>query len=169
MLADQRRLVAPGEAVDDTGGLRIAGEQRPRHRVGLDIDHDDVLAVRDRALREADAGLGIAGRLDDHLDAGMRDQAFGVVGDVGPAALMGVVERRRRERRVVPAGGLELALRPRNREIGKAYEMHAARAPDLGEEHGAELAGADQPDRHRPAGSLAREQHGVKVHREPAY
>ena len=48
MLADQRRLVAPGERIDDARGLGLARQQRPGHRVGLDIDHDDVLAVRDR-------------------------------------------------------------------------------------------------------------------------
>ena len=37
-------------------------------------------------------------------------------------------------------------------------------APRLREEHGAELAGADQADGHRPAGGLALEQHGVEIH-----
>ena len=82
VLADQRRLVAPGEAVDHAGGLGLAGEQGARQRVGLDVDHDDVLAVRDRLERVDDAGLGDAGRLDDHLDAGTCDQRLGVGGDV---------------------------------------------------------------------------------------
>ena len=74
VLADQRRLVAPGEAVDHARGLGLAREQRAGERIGLDVDHDDVLAVLDRFDRVDDAGLGDAGRLDDHLDAGMRDQ-----------------------------------------------------------------------------------------------
>ena len=56
VLADQRRLVAPGEAVDHAGRLGLAREQRAGHRVGLDVDHDDVLAVRDRLQRVMDAG-----------------------------------------------------------------------------------------------------------------
>ena len=54
--------------------MRLAREQRAGERVGLDVDHDDVLAVLDRLERVDDAGLGDAGRLDDHLDAGKRDQ-----------------------------------------------------------------------------------------------
>ena len=73
VLADQRRLVAPGEAVNDARCLRLAGEQRTRQRIGLDVHHDDVLAVLDRFQRVHDPGLGNTGRLDDHLDAGMRD------------------------------------------------------------------------------------------------
>ena len=48
MLADQRRLIAPGEAVDHARFLRLAREQRARERIRLDVDHDDMLAVGDR-------------------------------------------------------------------------------------------------------------------------
>src|SRR5262249_56475571 len=61
--------------------------------------------------------------------------------------------------------GTELAVRTRNVEIGQSDEVHAGRAAHLSKEHRAELAGADQPDRDRPAGGLALEQHGVKIHR----
>ena len=81
MLADQRRLIAPGEAVDDARLLCLARKQRTGERVGLDIDHHDVLAVRDRIHRMRDAGLRHAGRLDDHFDAGTSDQRLGIVGD----------------------------------------------------------------------------------------
>ena len=85
LLADQRRLIAPGQAVDHAGGLGLAREQRPGQRVGLDVDHDDVLAVRDGGERVADAGARNAGRLDDHLDLRQRDQRVGIVGHVGAA------------------------------------------------------------------------------------
>ena len=74
MLADQRRLVAPGKTVDHAGRARLRGEQRTGHHVGLDVDHHDMLAVLDDLQRMRNAGLGIAGRLDDHLDVGERDQ-----------------------------------------------------------------------------------------------
>ena len=47
MLANERRLVAPGQAVDHAGRLGAARQQRPGHRVGFHIDHDDVLAIFD--------------------------------------------------------------------------------------------------------------------------
>ena len=76
MLADQRGLIAPRQAVDHTRGLGLAREQRTRERVRLDIDHDDVLAVVDRSQSMADAGRRNAGRLDDHLDLGKGDQGL---------------------------------------------------------------------------------------------
>ena len=82
VLANQRRLIAPGEAVDHARGLGLAREQGTRDRVGLDVDHDDVLAVLDGFQRMDDAGLGDAGGFDDHLDAGMCDEGFGIGGDV---------------------------------------------------------------------------------------
>ena len=165
MLADQRRLVAPGEAVDDARRLRPAREQRAGDRVGLHIDHDDVLAVRDRRKRVTDAGFRHAGRLHDHLDVGKADQRFGVGRHVGAARLERIAQGRRREGLVLPAGGAKLPPGAINVEIGEADEMHAARAAHLGEEHGAELAGADQPDGHGAAGGLPLQQHGMQIHR----
>ncbi len=81
-----------------------------------------------------------------------------------PARFMRVVERCSRVAVVLPAGGLELAARPADIEIDDGGEMHAARARDLRQKHRAELAGADQCDRDRPAGGLALEQFGMKVH-----
>ena len=48
MLADQRRLIAPGQRIDDARRLGAARQQGAGNRVGFDIDHDDVLAVVDR-------------------------------------------------------------------------------------------------------------------------
>ncbi len=67
-LCGQRRLIAIGERVDHAGLACLLGEQRSGQHIGLDIDHDDVLARRDRRARMADADGGIAGRLDDHFD-----------------------------------------------------------------------------------------------------
>ena len=68
MLADQRRLIAPCEAVDDARLLGAAREQRAGERVGLHIDHHDVLAVLDRLEAVRDAGARDPGRLHDHFD-----------------------------------------------------------------------------------------------------
>ena len=112
-----------------------------------------------------DAGLGIAGRLDDDLDAGKRDQRLGIGGDVRAPLLQRVAERGRGD--MLRAGqprGRQLAARAPDVEVGDADHMQAPRAPRLREEHGAELAGADQADRHRPAGRRALEQLRVQVH-----
>ena len=164
MLADERRLIAPGEAVDDAGVLRLAREQRAGKDIGLHIDHDDVLAVRDGLERVSDAGLGNAGCLNDDLDAGKRNERLGVGGDVQAPSLQCVAERRRGECFGGPAGARQLAARASDIEVGDADHMHALRAPRLREEHGAELAGADQADRHRPAGRCALQQLRVQVH-----
>jgi hypothetical protein len=64
----------------------------------------------------------------------------------------------------IPAGSTELVPRTRHVEVGDADHMHSARAAHLGEEHGAELAGADQPNGHRTAGGGAFHELGVKIH-----
>ena len=47
---------------------RAPREQRAGERVGLDVDHHDVLAVLAARERVADAGGRIAGRVDHDFD-----------------------------------------------------------------------------------------------------
>ncbi len=47
VLADQRRLIAPGQRIDHARRLGLAGQQRARHRIGFHVDHNDMLAVGD--------------------------------------------------------------------------------------------------------------------------
>src|SRR5207237_6151155 len=93
-----------------------------------------------------------------------RVQRLGSAGNTARPALPAPVERGRAERAIGPAGTAELRARTFHVEIGNRHKLHARRGPHLREEHGAELAGADQADRHRPAGSLPRQQHGMKIH-----
>jgi hypothetical protein len=120
--------------------------------------------MRDRGERVADAGLGHPGRLDDHLDLRTGDQRRRIVAHMGAAGLVRLGVRARRVGLRVPAGGAQLVACPRHIEIGNADHVHAGRAAHLGEEHGAELAGADQPDGDRAAGRGAFEELGVQVH-----
>ena len=159
VLADQRRLVAPGEAVDHAGGLRLARQQRPGQRVGLDVDHDDVLAVLDGLQRVDDAGLRDAGRLDDHLDVRDARSAPAASAVTWVRALLDrVAERGRGVLLGRPAGGRELAVARADIEIGDADDVQAPRQAGLRQEHGAELAGADQADGDRLTGGFAFEQ-----------
>src|SRR5262249_2235904 len=67
MVADKRRLIAPGEAVDHARSLRFAREQGAGERIGFDVDHDDVLAMGNCAERMMYAGARKGGRLADPL------------------------------------------------------------------------------------------------------
>ena len=53
-------------------------------------------------------------------------------------------------------------------EVGDADDVEPARRARLRQEHGAELAGADQADGDGPAGGFPFEQHGVKIHERPS-
>ena len=114
--------------------------------------------------RVTNAGLRNTGCLDDHLDLRQRNQRLGIGRHMGAARLECIAQRCRGRHLFVPAGAAKLALGARDVEIGDADDVHAARQPRLREKHGAELAGADQADRHRPASGLPFEQHGVEIH-----
>ncbi len=119
VLADQRRLVAPGEAVDDARGLRLARQQRTGERIRLDVDHDDVLAVRDRRERMADAGVGIAGRLDrSPRSRGARSPPRHRPSTMGRGRSSARRQRLGGELLRGPAGGAELRSRARDIEVG---------------------------------------------------
>ncbi len=169
MLADQRRLIAPGEAVDDARGLGLACEQRACHRVGLDVDHHDVLAVFNGLQRVGDAGLGNAGRLDDDLYVGMLDERFRIGGDVRAAALQRVVKRGCGILLRGPARAFELGAGPLDVEVSDRDDVHALGQPRLRQEHGAELARADQADGDGAVRGFAFEEECVKVHASTLY
>ena len=164
MLANERGLIAPCQAVDHARGLGLAREQRPRERVRLDVDHDDVLAVVDRSESMADAGGRNAGRFDDHLDRGECHHGLRIGRHMGASGLECFTQRRCGDRLLVPSRGAQLAQRARDIEVGDGDDVKPARAPCLSQKHGAELSGPDETDGHRPAGGLAFEQHGVEIH-----
>ena len=131
VLADQRRLVAPCQRIDDVRGPGLAGEQRPGHRVGLDIDHNDVFSVGDGLQAMLDAGARHAGRLNDDLDLRIGNQRSGVFGDKRRAPLVRVGERCGGIRLRRPIRRLELAARPRDVEIGNADHVSTGGQPRL--------------------------------------
>jgi hypothetical protein len=113
---------------------------------------------------EADAGARVAGRLDDHLDRRMGDQRRCIIADMRCAGLGRLVERSRIMGLRRPASSRKLAAGPRHVEIGDADQMHAVGHPHLRQEHGAEFAGADQPDGDGPSRRLPFEQLAMEVH-----
>jgi hypothetical protein len=79
-VADQRRLIAIGQAVDHARLGGALGEQRAAEGVGLDRHHDHALAVAEGLERVLDGGDRIAGRFDDDVDLGMADEGAPIVG-----------------------------------------------------------------------------------------
>ena len=127
MLANKRGLIAPGEAIDHAGGFGLARKQRTGERIRLDIDHDHMLAVRDRTQGVTYARARDAGRLDDHLDLGKRNDRLGVLRHMRPAIRERFPQRGRANRFIVPPGSAQLATRARRIEIGNREHAHSAR------------------------------------------
>ncbi len=166
LLANQRRLVAPGERIDDAFFGRLAREQWTGQRIRLDVDHDDVLARFDRSEAEADAGCGIAGRLDDDVDLrGCEDRA-GIVGDKCLAGLEGIVDRGRVNLLGRPADAGEALTGTIGQQIGQRCHVHALGQAYLREEHRAEFTGADLADADRLVVIGALGEHAGEVHRQ---
>ena len=153
-LADQRGLVAVGHA-SRRRRLRAArrASSGPASAVGLDVDHDDVLAVRRSRGRRGGAGDRVAGGLEDDLDLRSRDESRRAVGDE-----RGAVRRPRRRclRRSARAGQPVRCERARRSgvEVGDADDVDARRCWRLREVHRGELAGADHADPTGPCGAV---------------
>ena len=165
MLADQGRLVAPGQRIDDARRLGLARQQGAGDGIGFHIDHDDVLAVLDGGERVMNASAGHAGRFDNDLNARIGDHRVGIGGDEGGAALVRVIERGGGIKLGRPAGGVQLAARAADIEIGDGDDMRTRGQPRLRQIHGAEFTGAYDADGDRFAGGFAIEKLGVQIHR----
>ena len=157
-LASQRRLVAVGQGIDDAPRPRLLGEQWSGQHIGFDIDHDDVLAGRDRRARMGNARRRTAGRLDNDLNPGIRaglDARCDERGSCDPGR--------------IPADAPACVTGPLRIEIGNDRDLHARHRRRLVQEHRAELAGADQRDPHRSpvGGALLRQ--AVKAHGPTSY
>ena len=77
----QRRLIAIGQRIDHARFARFLGEQGARQHVGLDIDHHDMLAGRNRRAGMPDADGGIAGRFHHDVHRAACDGAYAIVGE----------------------------------------------------------------------------------------
>jgi hypothetical protein len=149
----QCRLVAIGQRIDHAGLARFLGEQRPRQHVGLDIDHDDVLAGRDRGAGMPDADRGIAGRFHDDIHRAARDGARAVVGEDGG-----------RDPRLVPADRAACLAGTVAVDIDDQRYLQPRRVRYLCQKHRAEFPGADQCHADRFAGSAAGLEQVMQVH-----
>ena len=92
-IADQRRLIAEGQAVHDAGFSRLVREQRAAQRVGLDGDIDHVFALAESLEAVFDGRDRVARAFDDDVDFRMTHQRLPVVADVRRAPGERGVER----------------------------------------------------------------------------
>ena len=91
------------------------------------------------------------------------EQRVGVVGDEGACPIAPRRRARPRRKRRPASRTRQLRAGARGVEVGDGDDVHAGGGARLGEEHRAELAGADDADGHRPPLRLPLEQHLVKV------
>jgi hypothetical protein len=89
-------------------------------------------------------------RIDD-VDGRMPDQRLPVVADMGGARGERGLDAGCGAAFGLPADAGEIGASADGRQVGDRHQMHAQGARHLGQIHGTELAGADQPDAHRPA------------------
>ena len=165
-IADQRGLVAVGEAVDHARFRRLAREQRAAERIGLDRDVDDVLAVAERGKAMLDRRRRVAGAFDHDVDARMRDQLLPVVADVRACPW----RARRRTSAAANRSGFQptrsrLVARIGRRQIGDRRPGARRRSSGPGPEYIApNLPAPISPTRKRLALRRALLQLGVEVH-----
>ena len=152
-LGGQRRLVAIGQRIDHTGLARFLGQQRTRQHVGLDIDHDDMLARRNRRAGMPDADGRIAGRLHHDVHRAAGNGAHAVIG-----------ESRSRDPLRIPADGAARLAGAVAIEVDDHGHLESRRVRHLRQEHRAEFSGADQCDANRLAGRKAGVEEAMKVH-----
>src|SRR5260221_2039904 len=164
MLANESGVIPPGERIDNPGRLGAARQQRPRQRIGFDVDHDNMLAVGDGAKCVMNSRAWHASRLNNDFDLWIGDQSSRIVGDKSRSLLMRIGKRCGTEQFIRPSRALELAARARNVEIGYAGKVHASRQPHLRHEHGTELTSTNKAYSHRPAVRLPFDELGMKVH-----
>ena len=162
--ADQRRLIAIGERVDDARLPRLFRQPGAAEGVCLDIDHDDMLAAGTGPTDMTDPRRGIAGRVDDDLDIGRVEQGIDIVGDPGATGALG--------RRIVRRGiSLRRPADPRQappclvrRPVGDGRDLNPRRTRRLGEIHRGEFPTPDDTDPDGIVGDGAVLQEAVEVH-----
>ena len=147
--ANQRRLVAISHGIDDSSLFGLFRQQRPDQDIGFDVDHDDMAAALDAGQGMADAGLGDARGFDHHIETACVDQQVGVIGQEGRPGGQRLGRRGGVDPLLGPAGGQQGGPRPVDGQVGDAENMQPRGMQRLGQEHGAELSGADQGDADR--------------------
>ena len=144
------RLVAGGTGIDDAGLARLLLEEAADGDVGLDVEHDDMLAVLHHFEREQRADVGVACRVDDDVDAAGGGQRMQILGHRDLAGLDGAVDVRGgaglHDVGAVMAGEQRRVDRRLRPHLGDGADPHARHQRYLDDDVGAHLPGAGEPD-----------------------
>ena len=165
-VADQRRLVAEGEPVDDAGlGCASARSSGPQKASASTVTLTTCLPCANAARQWSTAAIGCPVHSTTMSIAGCATSAC----QSSPTCVVAVLQRAASS----DAADVRSAFQPTRArlrraaagdEVGDADEMDARRARHLREVHRAELAGADQADADRLAVGGALLELGVEAH-----
>ncbi len=154
-LAHRCWLVAIGHRIDDPLFLCLLGQDRSAHHIGLDVDHDDILAVLDRHQRMAHTGQRVACRLNDAFDALEGAEVGRAVGDESPPGIHRISEGRRRMLDIFPARARQGLADLGDIKIGNGHNVIARDFAGLRQNHRAKFACPDQADADGLSGGTA--------------
>ena len=149
-------MVTVAHGIDNAFFVGLRGEAHAGEHIGLDVDHDDVLARLDGGERMGNAGNGVTCCLDHHLDCGILTGVIRLIG-----------EARAGDARRLPTHGTARLPRSIRIEIGNHHHLDPSNRGHLREEHGAKLAGTDQTDAYwlarQPRGELVLQAHSAAM------
>lgn len=163
MLTNQRWLIAPRKAVDHAGFPRVPCQQGTGQRIRFHVHHDNVPAILDGHEAMADAGWGIAGRIDDDFDSVGTNQGVGIVTDACRPTRHCFGERGGRDLLRGPAGAEACISGAIDVQIRYACDVQAARQARLDQKHRTELPRPNQANPHGIPSLGAGRQHRAEI------
>src|SRR5918993_1825787 len=166
LLANNGRLVAVSQAVDETGLAGFVGQERTGDHIGFDIDHDYVPSGFDGREAMLDSSFGASGRFDQDVETIRLDQMLVGIGYEGRPGREGCVKTVRRILLLAPTDPLACFPRPGGVEISNPEHVDSRGLTSLRQEHGPKLAGSDEPYPDRLTFFRPCFQHGCQVHEE---
>ena len=163
-LGRQRRLVAIGKRIENTGVTGPFGKAGTAVGISLDGDIHHVLAVCETGGDMIDRRDRVAGAFDHQVDERAGGKRRRILGQEYAAGSRCILGRGCGERSGRPADEFEIRARSLDRQVGDSDNLHAGKLADLCKEHAAELAGPDHADPDRLAGFLKLKKFLMKRH-----
>ena len=163
-LADQGRLVAKGQRINDTGLGRLARQQRAAKRIRFHRDVDHMLPMRKGLQAVLDRCDRVAGAFHTDVDLRVRDHRMPVVGNPRCSCFNSSLRRLGLHELLFPSYAGEVGAGSFRRQVGNRHQVYAGCFWNLRQVHRAEFTGADQSDANRPVIGCAPLELGVKAH-----
>ena len=148
-VTDHRRLVSVSETVDDPGVRSSLREKWPTQSVRFHGHVDHMLSLAESLKRVLHGSDRISSSFNHDIDSGVCHQAPPVFAKMRSPRVERVIKRSCRIHARIPTDSVQILARIAQREIRDSSQMHARRARNLRQIHGAKFAGADQADSKR--------------------